>query len=153
MHQLTAEQFLPITLQKAWDFFSSPKNLSKITPPEMGFIIRTKLDDNKGIYDGMLIDYTVKPLFGIPMHWRTEIYSVKDKYQFTDRQLIGPYSVWEHTHTFVEKDGGVLMSDVVNYKLPLGPLGHLAHVLLVRRKIQGIFAYRKQVLDRLFVNA
>ena len=153
MHQLTAEQFLPISLQEAWDFFSSPKNLSKITPPEMGFIIRTNLDDNNGIYDGMLIDYTVKPLFGIPMHWRTEIHSVKDKYQFADRQLIGPYSVWEHTHTFVEKDGGVLMSDVVNYKLPMGPLGDLAHVLLVRRKIEGIFAYRKQVLDRMFVNA
>ena len=150
MYQLSDEQFLPISLQQAWDFFSSPKNLAKITPPEMGFIIRTKLDDSRGIYSGMLIDYTVKPLLGIPMHWRTEISQVADKHQFTDRQLIGPYKVWEHTHTFVEKDGGVLMTDHINYQLPLGFLGTIAHALLVRRKIESIFTYRKAVLLKMF---
>ena len=68
-----AEQFLPIDIFKAWDFFSDAKNLSVITPPEMDFKILTDLD-NKGIYKGMLIDYTVKPLFGIPVHWQTEIF-------------------------------------------------------------------------------
>ncbi len=150
IYQYTAEQFLPISIRKAWDFFSSPKNLSVITPPEMDFKILTQLDD-KEIYNGMLIDYTVKPLFGIPMHWQTKIIDVKPLEVFADTQLKGPYKLWHHTHTFIEKDGGVLMTDVVNYELPFGILGDWVHSLIVRKKIESIFAYRKQVLEKLFL--
>lgn len=150
IYQYTAEQFLPISIRKAWDFFSSPKNLSVITPPEMDFKILTQLDD-KEIYDGMLIDYTVKPLLGVPMHWQTKIINVKPLEVFADTQLKGPYKLWHHTHTFVEKDGGVLMKDVVRYELPFGLLGDWVHSLIVRKKIASIFAYRKQVLEKLFV--
>lgn len=150
IYQYTAEQFLPISIRKAWDFFSSPKNLSVITPPEMDFKILTQLDD-KEIYNGMLIDYTVKPLFGIPMHWQTKIIDVKPLEVFADTQLKGPYKLWHHTHTFIEKDGGVLMTDVVNYELPFGILGDCVHSLIVRKKIESIFAYRKQVLEKLFL--
>lgn len=150
IYQYTAEQFLPISIRKAWDFFSSPKNLSVITPPEMDFKILTQLDD-KEIYNGMLIDYTVKPLFGIPMHWQTMIIDVKPLDVFADTQLKGPYKLWHHTHTFIEKDGGVLMTDIVNYELPFGILGDWVHSLIVRKKIESIFAYRKQVLEKLFL--
>ncbi len=150
IYQYTAEQFLPISISKAWDFFSSPKNLSKITPPEMDFKILTQLED-KEIYEGMLIDYTVKPMLGIPMYWQTKIINVTPLEVFADTQLKGPYKLWHHTHTFVEKDGGVLMKDVVQYELPLGPLGDWVHSLFVRKKIDSIFAYRKQVLKKLFV--
>ncbi|MBP6517184.1 MAG: SRPBCC family protein [Chitinophagales bacterium] len=150
IYQYTAEQFLPISIRKAWDFFSSPKNLSVITPPEMDFKILTALDD-KEIYDGMLIDYTVKPLLGVPMHWQTKIINVKPLEVFADTQLKGPYKLWHHTHTFVEKDGGVLMKDIVRYELPFGVLGDWVHSLIVRKKIASIFAYRKQVLEKLFV--
>lgn len=150
IYQYTAEQFLPISIRKAWDFFSSPKNLSVITPPEMDFKILTQLDD-KEIYDGMLIDYTVKPLLGVPMHWQTKIINVKPLEVFADTQLKGPYKLWHHTHTFVEKDGGVLMKDIVRYELPFGVLGDWVHSLIVRKKIASIFAYRKQVLEKLFV--
>lgn len=150
MYQYKAEQFLPISVRKAWDFFSSPKNLSVITPPEMDFKILTQLDD-KEIYDGLLIDYTVKPMFGIPMHWQTKIINVKSLEVFADTQLKGPYKLWHHTHTFIEKDGGVLMTDIVNYELPFGILGDWVHSLIVRKKIESIFAYRKQVLEKLFL--
>ncbi len=149
MHQFKAEQFLPITMDKAWDFFSSPHNLSAITPPEMDFVILSQLNGEE-IYEGMKIDYTVKPLFGIPVRWQTEICKVKKLSFFTDRQTKGPYKVWEHSHTFIEKDNGVLMTDVVNYKLPFGLLGRFAEWLLVRKKINAIFDYRKTILEKLF---
>jgi ligand-binding SRPBCC domain-containing protein len=99
----------------------------------------------------MLIDYTVKPLLGVPMHWQTKIINVKPLEVFADTQLKGPYKLWHHTHTFVEKDGGVLMKDIVRYELPFGVLGDWVHSLIVRKKIASIFAYRKQVLEKLFV--
>lgn len=148
--QYKAEQFLPIDIEKAWDFFSSPKNLSVITPPEMGFKILTELN-GKEIHDGMLIDYTVKPLLGIAMHWQTKICSVEKHKVFADTQLKGPYKSWEHTHTFEKINNGVLMKDIINYELPFGFIGDIAHTLLVKKKIENIFAYRKSVLEKIFI--
>ena len=148
--QYKAEQFLPIDIEKAWDFFSSPKNLSVITPPEMGFKILTELN-GKEIHDGMLIDYTVKPLLGIAMHWQTKIRDVEKYKVFADSQLKGPYKSWEHTHTFEEINNGVLMKDIINYELPFGFIGDIAHTLLVKKKIENIFAYRKSVLEKIFI--
>ena len=142
-----AEQLLPVDMQRAWAFFSSPDNLALITPPEMDFKTITRLEGE--IYTGMRIDYTVKPLFGISMHWQTGIINVQKPFSFTDIQLKGPYRVWEHTHTFTEKENGVLMQDAVKYQLPFGPLGLITHSLLVRKKIEALFRYRKAAIERL----
>ena len=145
----TTEQFLPISINRAWDFFSSPKNLALITPPELGFKILTTLDENE-IYEGMLIDYTVKPLFGIPLRWQTEICRVERPLSFTDRQLRGPYKLWEHTHTYIEKEAGVLMQDEVKYQLPFGLIGSMINSILVRKKVADIFTFRTKVLTQMF---
>lgn len=148
-YELRAEQFLPISAQEAWSFFSAAENLAQITPPDMDFKILTDHDGTE-IYEGMLIDYTVKPLFGIPVFWQTEISKLQKPAFFTDRQLRGPYKLWEHTHTFTPKPGGVLMEDVVRYQLPLGILGTIAHSLIVKRRLNQIFSYRKKILNKLF---
>jgi len=149
IYYLQAEQLLPVDLQTAWAFFSSPNNLALITPPEMDFITLTPMADGAEIYTGMLIDYTVKPLFGIPLRWQTRIKTVEKPYRFIDTQLKGPYRLWQHTHTFTQTDKGVLMKDEVKYQLPLGPLGSLAHALLVRKKLQALFRYRKAAIEHI----
>ena len=149
MHQYKAEQFLPIKKERAWEFFSSPNNLSIITPPELGFKILSKFN-GEDIYEGMKIDYSVKPLFGISMGWQTEICEIQIQKHFIDRQLKGPYKVWEHTHSFIEKKNGVLMTDVINYELPFGIVGKLVEKLLVKRKVKSIFSYRKTILEKIF---
>lgn len=149
MHQYKTKQILPISPAEAWDFFSSPKNLSKITPPEMDFKILTDLSEGE-IYDGMTIDYKVKPLMGVPLHWQTKLYNIQQGKRFTDRQTIGPYKVWEHTHTFQGHPSGVLMTDVILYQLPFGILGKIIEKLFVGNKVAAIFAYRKSILEQLF---
>lgn len=151
MNQYNTEQFLPITINEAWDFFSSAKNLALITPPDLNFKILTPLN-GKEIFEGMLIDYTLRPLFGIPVSWQTVIHEVSKPFIFTDRQLKGPYHTWEHTHRFIEKENGVLMKDELKYQLPFGFIGNIAHSLFVRKKIETIFDYRRQILHKLFVN-
>ena len=143
-----ASQLLPINMDEAWKFFSSAKNLAVITPPELDFKILSTLDD-KEIYEGMLIDYTVKPLFGIPVRWQTEIYKVNKPAAFTDRQLRGPYKVWEHTHRFFEKENGVLMEDEVKYQLPFGIIGEAVNSILVQKKIKEIFDFRREILMKI----
>jgi len=146
-----SEHFMPLGIDQAWDFFSSAGNLARITPPEMNFIILTNLD-NKEVYEGMLIDYTVKPLFGIPLRWQTEIYKVNKPESFSDRQLKGPYRIWEHTHTFIQKENGVLMKDEVRYQLPFGIIGRLAHAIFIKKKIKSIFSFREKALNKIFMN-
>lgn len=143
------EQFLSTDIQTAWDFFSSANNLARITPPELDFKILTHLDE-KDIYEGMLIEYMVKPLFGILLHWQTEIRKIKKPEMFIDKQLKGPYKIWEHTHEFIQKEKGVLMKDSVKYQLPFGIVGIVAHSLMVRKKIERIFNYRKEILNKIF---
>ena len=149
MHEFSTQQFLPIPVSEAWVFFSSPKNLSLITPPEMDFKIVTPYLENK-IYEGMKIEYRVKPLFGITMKWESRIAHVLAPHYFTDIQTKGPYAFWQHTHHFIEKEGGVLMLDDVIYKLPLGFIGNTVHRLIVRKKIEKIFKYRRNILTQLF---
>jgi len=150
-YQLYREQQLTCDIEAAWNFFSSPYNLSKITPPDMGFKVLTDLSQDE-IYVGMVIDYTVSPILGIPLHWRTKITQVDFQQSFTDFQEKGPYKYWNHYHAFFPNEEGVLMKDTVDYELPLGPLGTLAHQLFVKNKLEKIFDYRYQILDKSLAN-
>lgn len=148
MTTLEFKLFLPVSLEKAWDFFSTPLNLSKITPPEMNFVIRSKLPEKA--YPGLFIIYTVSPVAGIPVTWVTEITQVKEPYYFVDEQRSGPYAIWHHEHHFEAVDGGVMMTDRLFYKVPFGILGKSADALFVRAKVNRIFSYREKILKQLF---
>jgi ligand-binding SRPBCC domain-containing protein len=148
MHRLTTVQFLPISLDKAWDFFSNPSNLNKITPKEMNLIPTSALPEKS--YPGMFITYKVKPLLGIPMLWVTEITHLRDKEFFVDEQRIGPYRIWHHQHHFKSVIGGVEMTDIVDYRVPGGPFGVLLEKLFIGSKVRSIFAYRTKVLVEMF---
>lgn len=114
----------------------------------MGFV--TLSGDDRQMYPGQVIHYTVSPLMGIKMQWVTEITHVKDKAFFVDEQRFGPYRFWHHKHFLKEIPGGVEMEDIVHYKLPFSFLGNLAHPLLVKPKLEEIFAYRQKKLVELF---
>jgi len=146
---LNTRQILPISLEEAWAFFSSPKNLSKITPEYMNFKILSGFEEGT-TREGMIIKYKVHPVMGIPLTWVTKITNVSAPNEFTDMQLKGPYKEWVHTHRFREIEGGVEMTDELVYQLPFGPIGLIAHALFVRKQVESIFAYREATLDKLF---
>ncbi|TXI87958.1 MAG: hypothetical protein E6Q37_00945 [Crocinitomicaceae bacterium] len=135
-------------MKTCWDFFSSPNNLQTITPDYMGFDILT--ENPAKMYEGLMIAYKVKPLLGIPLNWVTEIKYVHEEQFFVDEQRTGPYKMWHHEHHFKAVDGGVEMTDIVSYELPLGILGRIAHPILVKSKLEEIFNYRFQKVEELF---
>ena len=149
MYQLKRTQFVKTDLATCWDFFSSPNNLNKITPKEMGFDVLTEGVEN--MYEGLMIEYKVRPLLNIPLRWITEITHVTHQQYFVDEQRKGPYKIWHHEHHFKEVQGGVEMTDIVSYELPFGILGKMVHPLLVKKKLDQIFAYRFKIVDELFV--
>jgi len=149
IHKLYREQQLNCDIKTAWEFFSSANNLSKITPKEMNFIVLTEMTEDE-IFEGMIIDYYVSPVFGIKMKWKTEITQVDFQRSFTDFQKKGPYKLWNHHHEFIINDKGVLMKDSVDYELPLGFLGEIAHKLFVKKKLEHVFSYRYKVLEERF---
>lgn len=147
---LRTEQAIPISLNEAWDFFSSPSNLEKITPKEMDFIVTSRYNGNTKMYPGMIITYKVSPIFGIKMDWMTEITHVKDMEYFVDEQRFGPYALWHHQHHFKEIEGGVLMSDILNYAIPFGIIGRFSNAVLVSKQVRKIFDYRENAIFELF---
>jgi ligand-binding SRPBCC domain-containing protein len=149
-YQLKTTQKIPIRLAEAWAFFSSPLNLGKITPKEMNFVVTSDFTENTKMYEGMLITYTITPVFGIKMNWMTEITHVKDGQYFVDEQRFGPYAMWHHEHHFEGIKGGVLMTDILTYALPLGAAGRFANAVLVGNKVKKIFDYREKAIVELF---
>ena len=148
-YQLIKKQLVPATINEVWDFISSPKNLKEITPGYMGFDIMSKDLPGK-MYPGMIISYKVRPLLGIPMTWVTEITQVVEKRYFVDEQRVGPYALWHHQHFIEPHENGVMMTDIVSYKPPMGFLGSLANAMIIRRQLESIFAYREKALKKRF---
>jgi ligand-binding SRPBCC domain-containing protein len=148
IYTLHKKQNLPITVEQAWEFLSSPKNLKTITPDYMGFNILSGAD--RPMFPGQIIQYIVTPVLGIKTKWVTEITHVKDKEYFVDEQRFGPYALWHHKHFIKAIDGGVEMEDIIDYKVPMGILGQLVHPILVKPKLEEIFNYRTTKLEELF---
>ena len=149
-YHLNFEQKLPIPLAEAWDFFSSPLNLAKITPPEMRFVVTSSFNVDTKIYPGMVITYKVSPLLGIKLNWMTEITHVKDQEYFVDDQRVGPYAIWHHEHHFEPIKGGVKMTDKLTYAIPYGIFGRIANKILVAKEVEKIFTYREKAINDLF---
>jgi ligand-binding SRPBCC domain-containing protein len=150
IYLLRYEQVLNTSIPEAWKFFSRADNLEKITPSYMRFDITSPVTD-KPIYAGEIITYVIHPVLGIPLRWMTEITHVKEGEYFVDEQREGPYGLWHHQHHFEAVAGGVKMTDIVHYSLPLGILGRVAHALFVRRQLEGIFDYRRKRVQEFFV--
>lgn len=149
VYSIKTIQRIPVGLDRAWDFFSSPANLQTITPADMGFTVISRHHGDK-MYAGQIIEYTVRPVLGIPLYWMTEITQVKDQQYFIDEQRYGPYSLWHHQHHFREIQNGVEMTDIVHYKIPFWFFGDLANSLFVRKQLRGIFDYRYKKVEELF---
>jgi ligand-binding SRPBCC domain-containing protein len=148
VYKLETVQHINASIEECWAFFSSPKNLQKITPSDMGFQITDY--DGKSVYAGQIIQYKVSPLLGLKLSWMTVITFVKEGSYFVDEQRFGPYALWHHKHFFEPTENGVKMTDVVHYALPLGFLGRIMNTLVVKNKLNEIFNYRVVKVDEIF---
>ena len=148
VHHLFQEQTLALSLEEAWAFFATPKNLDEITPPELSF--ETVYCAEGEMFEGQIITYRVGIFPGVKVPWVTEIRSVKPRESFIDEQRAGPYRLWHHRHVFTPIPGGVGMTDEVHYALPFWPFGELAHGILVKPKLERIFAFRREELEKRF---
>lgn len=148
LHRLECRQVLPLSPADAWDFFSRPDNLGRITPPDLGFEVTSPLPER--ISPGMIVSYRVTPFGGVPLAWVTEITHAREPEFFIDEQRSGPYRFWHHQHHFRPCADGVEMTDLVHYQLPCGALGDLLAGGLVERRVARIFAFRRLALAGLF---
>ena len=119
IHRLHTVQKIPASLEQTWSFFSNPHNLLSLTPPSLNLRVTNEITGTEA-YAGQIITYTVKPLLRIPLHWMTEITQVLPGQLFVDEQRKGPYRLWHHEHHFRQIEGGVEMTDLVQYRLPFG---------------------------------
>jgi ligand-binding SRPBCC domain-containing protein len=145
-HRLQREQYLNHPLETVFGFFADARNLERLTPPWLRFHLLT--DDPIEMRVGTLIDYRLR-VHGVPVRWTSVIEEWEPGRGFVDRQLRGPYGLWHHRHRFQPSGTGTLVVDEVDYALPLGRLGDLAHPLFVRRDLERIFAYRHEAVSRL----
>lgn len=148
MKRLEQEQFLPITLEQAWDFFATPKNLNEVTPDDLVFEIISKVPDK--MYEGLMISYRIQPLLNISINWCTEITYIKEQEYFVDEQRKGPYHIWHHEHHFKAVEGGTLMTDILHYDIGKSIFGWIAGKIFVDKQVEKIFLFRYATLEKYF---
>lgn len=146
-HRLERSQLIPRPQPEVFAFFADAANLERLTPDFLRFRIETPLPIE--MRAGALIDYRLS-LGALPVRWRTRISSWEPPLRFSDDQERGPYALWHHVHEFEAVGDQTRMRDRVDYRLPFGPLGALAHVLSVRRTLERIFDHRRRVIEELF---
>jgi ligand-binding SRPBCC domain-containing protein len=148
VHHLNSIQKLPVSLEDAWEFFSSADNLLTITPPFLNLKVTNQVFGDE-VYPGQIISYKVKPVAGIAVSWVTEITHLEKMKFFVDEQRKGPYKLWHHQHHFKPIDGGTEMTDLVHYAVPFGIVGKAFHSM-VKKKLGEIFQYRYNKINELF---
>jgi ligand-binding SRPBCC domain-containing protein len=146
LYSFTRIQNLPIPIEEAWSYFSNPRNLNEITPKKLNLTMTCTLPEK--MYIGLLITYKVRPVFGIPLNWVTEITNIEEPSLFVDEQRFGPYRFWHHQHHFRKISGGVEMKDIVSYALPFDPFSRPINALIVRSKLNSIFDFRFRFLEQ-----
>ena len=147
IHTLRREQFIPRPLAEVFAFFAEARNLETITPAWLNFRILTS--QPVAMRAGTLLEYRLR-WHGLPIPWQTRIEEWSPSRAFTDVQLRGPFRLWRHVHTFLAEPEGTRMRDVVRYELPLGPIGEIAHALMVSRDLERVFDHRFHVIEKLF---
>lgn len=147
-YQLQARQGLAVSQKEAWEFLGNPENLLTITPQSMRFEILSGA--TTPMFKGQIIQYKVSPFPGLKTRWVTEITHLKSGDYFVDEQRFGPYSLWHHKHFLKSHENGVIIEDIIDYKLPAGYLGIAVHNTLVKKKLESVFTYRREKLAELF---
>jgi ligand-binding SRPBCC domain-containing protein len=148
IYTLISKQQLTVGIEVAWNFFSNPDNLSKITPDHMGFDVTS--GETPKMYQGQIISYKIGILPLIKVHWVTEITHVSDRKHFVDEQRFGPYRMWHHEHFFEENELGVMMTDKVSYKIPFGIIGIIANKFFIKKQLINIFTFRFNKMNEIF---
>jgi ligand-binding SRPBCC domain-containing protein len=148
LHRLEVTHVLPVPLDQAWQFFSDPSRLPEITPPWLNLKPTSKLPS--AMHPGLIVMYNVAPFPPVRVLWVTEITHVVDGTLFVDEQRAGPYRFWHHQHHFREVSGGTEMRDIIHYALPFGLAGDFLGRKTVQRKVEGIFEFRREALQRIF---
>ena len=149
LHTLGSSIRLPQAPEALFPFFSDPRNLERITPPELRFrIVDPRVEV---IREGAHIHYRLR-LWGLVFGWVTVIRYWEPPHRFVDEQYSGPYRLWRHHHELIREGSGTVMRDHVDYALPLGPLGELGHPL-IRRQLVRIFEYRHRMMQEIFAPA
>ena len=145
IYQLYRRQVLNLPIQEAWGFFSSPYNLNTITPDFFNVTVTSKVPER--IYSGLMISYSMKAVFGIPMAWLSEVSHCDEPKRFVYEQRIGPFNFWSHEVSLTEMGDNIVLEDIVFYAMPLGFFGQLLNKLLIAEKLAKIFNVRHDYLQ------
>lgn len=147
LYSISREQLVASPRAEVFAFFADAANLEMLTPSFLHFRILTPMPIKMGI--GTRINYSIA-LVGVPMHWRTHIAKWRPQVSFVDEQESGPYAMWRHTHEFESRGQHTLIRDRVEYALPFGPFGRLAHATVVKRTLKRIFDFRREAAGQIF---
>lgn len=135
---------LPFPAESVFAWHERPGAFERLTPPWEHARV---LERSGGLEDGGRVVLRVGAPVGI--RWVARHRDYVAGRQFTDEQVAGPFASWRHLHRF-EPDGpgASVMTDRIEYALPLGAVGALGESVLIRPRLERMLAYRHELLRK-----
>jgi ligand-binding SRPBCC domain-containing protein len=144
------------SLADVWARFQDvEKLLPAMTPPQQGLVIE-RVEPRPPVLGTKVFISTKSPIGRV--RWIAEYVEfvpphatvTGDEARFVDLQIKGPFKYWRHTHAFAAIDDHTTRcTDMIDYKPPLGPLGWIGDIIIIRPALKKMFAYRAKVMSQL----
>jgi ligand-binding SRPBCC domain-containing protein len=162
-----AEQWLSYPSGLVFEFFANPDNLPLLIPPwqttrieKVSILppphqpdISSSASPAAGVGTRFTLSFRPFPFSPVRFRWEAEITEFSWNHHFCDEQIHGPFARWKHCHYIrpVRWQGlnATLVADHIEYDVPFGAAGRLAHRLFLRGQIERTFAYRQIQINKI----
>lgn len=133
--------------EEVYAFHEDPRNIVRISPPSLRVdLVDCTVPARSGEGFRLLVRQ-----FGLPLDWRGVWEAADPSVRLVDGAVKSPFRHWRHHHLFAGVDGGgTLMTDRVEYALPMGPLGRLLDLTVMRVVFAMMFAARHRATKKFF---
>ncbi len=132
---------------QAFTLFRRPAERLRLAPPELH--LRLEEGPNELRLGSRL---TVRGRrWGVTQRMVSEITAFEEGARIVEEQRQGPFRSWKHTQRFAPSvNGGVCLTDGIEYEPPGGVLGRLATAETIQRELERAFAFRRERLTEIF---
>lgn len=131
---------MPVPQKELFDWHSREGAFERLAPPWQNIQV---VEREGTITNGSKLVMELRPAPGLRVRWHAHHKHYIEGQQFVDEQVKGPFARWEHTHRFIPgENGGSILDDHIEYKLPLHPISQIAGGWLAKGQFERMFRFR-----------
>lgn len=146
-HRLVFRQWLPAPIQNVFAYVTDGANLPTLMPQKL----RTQWQgqNTEKPQQGSLLKWQLR-WKGIPIGWQSQISEWRPVSEVASEMVQGPFRSFHHRMHFERVRDGVILTDTLEYELPLRTIGEIFAAKKVVCDLKSVFEFRGKRLAEIF---